>query len=566
MTAREDVVLARDQLDLVVLATALAVHRRPQIRDRPLRSGPSRAAGTLAVIETSRSVDVRRGDPGRGRPRPWSPPARTQSVPQRRSRCRSSSVRAIVQVVAEAGLSRTAASDAGAMAPGRRIRGGPPVQSTTVEAEPPGAGPPSRMSARSPASPAARRRPRRRCLRLAPTVRRRSPGAGRRPRPAPGARRGPAAACRSSAAPPVRAAGARIGALRDDQGQAAGPERRGEDVRGRVQLADLGRLVMVRDEQHDPLLERPALRREQPLDAAGRVERDGDAVDGVGRQGHEPAALERLDAAARPAASSGTTDRRAPLIGHASGDRLAARREAFDVRAAPRRPARTSASITWAAPSSATGGATYRRGRGPRRRGRHRHAVPGRGDHLEVVPLVADREGLLEGIPSRRASQRTARPLETPGATNSRNSRVAHRDLGPAGEFGPGLVERASSGTPASPTARTFVTGWRIQRSRSGTISARAPEERRVVAGLRVAGPDDEPLEVVDVGVEAVVPRPGDRLAGHRRRERAVVDEPAEPASRAAASRGRARPGRRRSGRAARASRRTAGRSRPSGR
>ena len=50
-------------------------------------------------------------------------------------------------------------------------------------------------------------------------------------------------------------------------------------------------------------------------------------------------------------------------------------------------------------------------------------------------------------------------------------------------------------------------------------------KEGRVVVDLRIVGPDDQALEVVDVGVEAPLPAPGDGFAGDRRIERPVAEE-----------------------------------------
>ena len=52
---------------------------------------------------------------------------------------------------------------------------------------------------------------------------------------------------------------------------------------------------------------------------------------------------------------------------------------------------------------------------------------------------------------------------------------MADRDLGAAGEVRSGLVEEGDADRPRRPTARTLETGWRIQATRSGTSSARAP-------------------------------------------------------------------------------------------
>ena len=131
-----DVVLAGDELDLVVLAAALADHRLPQlgvdVGDRLKRDAPTGEmvmvrrllpAG-LVVRPTRRALSSHE----RVRPRPTA----------------GTSVR--VEVVGDARGVEDAARRGTAMAPGRSTRGRSPEQSTTVEAGPPRAGPPSRTS------------------------------------------------------------------------------------------------------------------------------------------------------------------------------------------------------------------------------------------------------------------------------------------------------------------------------------------------------------------------------------------------------------------------------------
>ena len=126
----------------------------------------------------------------------------------------------------------------------------------------------------------------------------------------------------------------------------------------------LGRVV---EQQHDPLVGRPPLDLEQPLDAARRVERDRDPVDRVGRQRDDAAAAQDLD---RPRPDRPRRRRRSGRVmpGRGIGRLVGARRP----RAAPAASsasrsaaarasaggARTSASIIRATPSSASGGAT----------------------------------------------------------------------------------------------------------------------------------------------------------------------------------------------------------------
>ena len=78
------------------------------------------------------------------------------------------------------------------------------------------------------------------------------------------------------------------------------------------------------------------------------------------------------------------------------------------------------------------------------------------------------------GIPARFASHATARPFDTPGATNSRN-----RGCETVAPARPANVRRASSissiGRGGSPTAMTFETGLRTEAARSPTMSASGP-------------------------------------------------------------------------------------------
>ena len=142
--------------------------------------------------------------------------------------------------------------------PSRRIAGGSPVQSTTVEAGPPCAGPPSRM--RSMASPswaedlAARRAPParpRRWPRWSAAARRR--GRARAGRAWSGTRRpivGGAARERR------RAAAVRAAAGRRRSGRPASRRRRGPS-RPAVMTPISRRLGGVVEQQHDPLVRRP---------------------------------------------------------------------------------------------------------------------------------------------------------------------------------------------------------------------------------------------------------------------------------------------------------------------
>ena len=144
--------------------------------------------------------------------------------------------------------------------------------------------------------------------------------------------------------------------------------------------------------------------------------------------------------------------------------------------------------MTWAAPSSARGGATFRAAaRTASGAPGHGHAHPDLGDHLQVVELVADRQDVAQvdaetaGQPAHGSALVDARRQEL------EERRVAHRDVGAPGELGPGRA-RIASGTGGGATARILVTGPRIQRvevghdlrpARSSSAGTRPPAGRR---------------------------------------------------------------------------------------
>ena len=98
------------------------------------------------------------------------------------------------------------------------------------------------------------------------------------------------------------------------------------------------------------------------------------------------------------------------------------------------RPAR-GASISWATPSSSSGGATYRAAaRTARRRGRHRRPVADLGEHLEVVPLVADGERRAERDPEATGEPPDGAALRHARRDELEEARVADRDVRPSGE------------------------------------------------------------------------------------------------------------------------------------
>ena len=90
---------------------------------------------------------------------------------------------------------------------------------------------------------------------------------------------------------------------------------------------------------------------------------------------------------------------------------------------------------------------------------------------LSASPIVST---CPAGIPARCASQATARPLDTPSATNSRN-----RGWETVGLARPANRSRASPisaiGRPGSPTEITLDIGVTMSRARSSTTSASLP-------------------------------------------------------------------------------------------
>ena len=128
-----------------------------------------------------------------------------------------------------------------------------------------------------------------------------------------------------------------------------------------------------------------------------------------------------------------------------------------------------------AAPSSSSGGATYRAA-ARTSAGAVGMAVPwptsaiiSKSFHWSPIASVA-----ASGIRSRRARNRMARPLDTPGATNSRKRGCEIVDLGDAGELRPGVggdLDRQRRLPDREDLGDRVVD----RLHRSGTSSARAP-------------------------------------------------------------------------------------------
>ncbi len=96
-----------------------------------------------------------------------------------------------------------------------------------------------------------------------------------------------------------------VRALRDDDGEAAGPERLAKGRRGRRHDPDRGGLRRIGQQQHDPLLGWAPFHLEQALDPAGRRQRDGDPVDRVGREGDDASLAQALGGVGDPAGVGG---------------------------------------------------------------------------------------------------------------------------------------------------------------------------------------------------------------------------------------------------------------------
>ena len=296
------VVLARDQLDLVVLAAALAEHRGPEdgvdVRDRLEREARV-ARSSWSPTPPSGSASAGSPDSNASSASPTRAARARESVavrspPWPRDRCRGRPQPRALPGAARRDARGSAPTASCRIAPTRRIRGGAPVQSMTVDGGPPW---------RRPAVEDEVDRVAELVDDLGGVARLGQPGHVRR-----GRRQGPDAACqrpwrvvvRDAQADRRRATGQRrrqrdIRPPRDDDRQTAGPERVRESRRGRPHLADRSRLGGVVEEQHDPLVRRPPFHREQSLDAARRTERDRDPVDRVGRQGDDAAGPKDLD-------------------------------------------------------------------------------------------------------------------------------------------------------------------------------------------------------------------------------------------------------------------------------
>ncbi len=249
---------------------------------------------------------------------------------------------------------RTAATDSGGIAPARTIVGCAPEQSTMVDASPPLAGPPS--STRS-IRVAELRDDARRVGRLrdAGAVRRRR---GQRPHAAGERSRGVVVghAQADRGAPAGQHGRPRnVGALRDDQGQATGPERGRQDGCPRRDAPGPGRLRHVVEQQHHRLVRRTFLDAIEPLDPARRGQGHGDAIDRVGRKGDDAAFPQDPH-------SDGPTLRIVRDDPRRHADRLrrssASAASRCDAARTSAGFARTSCSMICAAPSSSSGGAT----------------------------------------------------------------------------------------------------------------------------------------------------------------------------------------------------------------
>ena len=283
------------------------------------------------------------------------------------------------------------------------------------------------------------------------------------------------------------------------------------------------------------------------------VERDADPVDRVGREGDHAAATQGLDRG-RPAIGTVGDDRG----GHA-GSRCVRRLErgvASGLRARRRRGIVEGALPDPAAsgrrcPSSCLGAARrlpppcdgmrraprqVERARAPRSSGRRPRPqgaarCSGRPPGLRRAHWASPRHDRPRRAsrnrstgPRSRGSPRAgpgdaARAIERRGLSR----RPAPRTRGTSGWLivtsatpaNRSLASGASSvGRGGTPTASTLVTGCWIEPARSRHELGPRAHERAVVVRVRVVGAEDEPLEVVDVGVETVLRGPRHDLAG----------------------------------------------------
>ena len=404
-----DVVLARDELDLVVLAVAFALHGRPEdgvdLGDRGHRDARGGGDGHGSAIPFCRirsgqdvaaigaiRADVA-GSVSRGRGAAGAAGARRRIdgyLPTNRQPCGrrvSRSTRARLpdpRRVRSSGVDRPAdrAVRRGPRAPPRcgrrrsRRRAGSrttgPDASTTVDGMPPGAGPPSRI--RSMSGPMSARISAAVEASGCPDTLAEVTGSG--PSARASARGAGWSGTRSPIvdAPPVRAAGSSTSAAPfEHERQAARPEGRGQGLgRGGHDRQVVG-LRCVGQEQDDALLGRPMFHVEQVARClpASRGRRPGrrPCRSGGRRPPRRGAPRSRRS---RPASSSGTMRAVTTAVtsgdvlagGHGSGGHDAARR----VRAASERrrdaasasagSARTRSSSSVATPSSWSGGAT----------------------------------------------------------------------------------------------------------------------------------------------------------------------------------------------------------------
>ena len=161
-------------------------------------------------------------------------------------------------------------------------------------------------------------------------------------------------------------------------------------------------------------------------------------------------------------------------------------------------------------------------------------AVADLGEHLDVVPLVADGQHRTERHLEPASEPADCSALGDPRRDELDEVRVADRHVGKAGE--PHARQRCDLGRERR-LAVAHDLRDRVADRRDEVVLAvgRVTHERRVLVGERVVGADDEPLEMVDVRVEAMLARPDDDLACDRRRQRRVDEHPARAAADVAA-------------------------------
>ena len=154
--------------------------------------------------------------------------------------------------------------------------------------------------------------------------------------------------------------------------------------------------------------------------------------------------------------------------------------------------------------------------------------MPDLGEHLDVVPLVTDREDRPERHPEPPREPAHRATFRDPRRDELDEMRVADHDLGPAGEQG--TREWRDHRRERRLTGAHHL-GDRMTDGRDQVVFEpwTGPHERGVFIGAWIVRADDEPLEVVEMRIESLGTRPDDDLARDLGRQRGVHEEAARP-------------------------------------